>query len=390
MTNTTEARLLIVDDETAHMRALCETLQAHGFNVVGCEHGESALAALRQAPFDLLLTDLMMPGMSGLALLRRALEIDPTLVVIIMTGEGTIGSAVEAMQSGAFDYVLKPFKLSAMLPVITRGLGVRRLRAQNAALERRVREHTAELEATNRELDAFTRSASHDLRSPLNIVLGFSALLAEEHGPQMSDKHRLWLTFIERAAHQMQDLVEALMRLSRVGRKTLNVQMVDVGPMVWDVVADLRREQPQRNVTVHIRELPRVMADAPLLRQLLVNLLNNAFKYTRQAQQPIVEIGIEMRGEEQVFFVRDNGVGFDMGSAHRLFDAFQRLHREEEFEGNGVGLSIVHRIVQRHGGRIWVEAAVGQGACFFFTLAANAGAMPHAQALALPAKQRLG
>ncbi|MGA0612667.1 sensor histidine kinase [Caldimonas sp. KR1-144] len=381
-------RLLVVDDEIAHMRALCDTLKAQGFDVVGCEHGEAALAALRQAPFDLLLTDLMMPGMSGIALLRRALEIDATLVVVIMTGEGTIGSAVEAMQSGALDYVLKPFKLSAMLPVISRALAVRRLRAHNAELERRVREHTAELEATNRELDAFTRSASHDLRSPLNIVLGFSALLSEELAPQLSDKHRTWLSFIDRAAHQMQELVEALMRLSRVGRKTLNVQAVDVGPLVWEVVADLRREQPKRDVTVQIGELPRVMADAPLLRQLLVNLLSNAFKYTRQSERASVEIGVEARGDELVFFVRDNGVGFDMGRAERLFDAFQRLHREDEFEGHGVGLSIVQRVVQRHGGRIWVDAAVGRGACFFFTL--GPGARLPAPPTAVPAKQRLG
>src|SRR5260221_11633612 len=147
----TKARLLIVDDEAAQMQALCDTLQDHGYRVVGHTNGNDALVALRQKPFDLLLADLMMPGMNGIELLRAAMAIDPKLVGIIMTGEGTIGTAVEAMQSGALDYILKPFKLSAILPVLGRGLTVRRLQLENAALERRVPAHMAELETANRE-----------------------------------------------------------------------------------------------------------------------------------------------------------------------------------------------------------------------------------------------
>src|SRR5258706_4570655 len=164
-----KARLLVVDDEAALMQALCDTLECNGYLVVGCTTGHDALLALRQAPFDLLLADLMMPGMNGIELLRAAMAIDPKLVGIIMTGEGTIGTAVEAMQSGALDYILKPFKLRAILPVLSRSLTLRRLRLENEALQRRVREHAAALEASNPELGAFTPSASHDLRSPVDV-----------------------------------------------------------------------------------------------------------------------------------------------------------------------------------------------------------------------------
>jgi signal transduction histidine kinase len=372
VTEATKARLLIVDDEAAQMQALCNTLEDNGYETVGCANGEVALATLQRAPFDLLLADLMMPGMDGIALLRAALAIDPTLVGIIMTGEGTISSAVEAMRSGALDYILKPFKLSAILPVLGRGLTVRRLQLENAALGRRVQEHVAQLETTNRELEAFTRSASHDLRAPLNVILGFSALLVKDLGPQIPPEQSNWLVYIERSARRMSELIDALMRLSRVGRQALIMQAVDMAALVRSVVDELHDEQPQRRVMLRIGALPEVTADVSLLRQLFVNLLSNAFKFTRKTEHPVVEVACELRGEEHVYFVRDNGPGFDMARAHRLFDAFQRLHSTAEYEGNGVGLSIAQRIVQRHGGRIWAEAAPGHGATFSFTLAKTA------------------
>ena len=368
MTEGSRARLLIVDDEAAQMQALCDTLADHGYEVRGCGNGEAALAELRRASFDLMLADLMMPGINGIGLLRAALAVDPTLVGIIMTGEGTIGTAVEAMQSGALDYILKPFKLSAILPVLSRALAVRRLRLDNAALQRRVQEHAAALEATNRELDAFTRSASHDLRAPLNVVLGFSSLLVSDLGPQIPVEQRNWLVQVERSAQHMHQLIDALMRLSQVGRQALKLQAVDVTGLVRGVVDDLRREQPQRRVTWQLGALPDAQADALLLRQVFVNLLSNAFKFTRDTEQAVIEVGSETRGDERVFVVRDNGAGIDMTRAERLFDAFQRFHQSDQFEGSGVGLSIVQRIVQRHGGRIWAESAPGQGARFSFTL----------------------
>lgn len=368
LTSQTSARLLVVDDETAQMHALCDTLEEQGYEVLGCASAEDALAALRESAFDLLLADLMMPQMNGIDLLRAALIIDPVMVGIIMTGEGTISTAVEAMQSGALDYILKPFKLSAVLPVIGRGLAMRQLRLQNIALEQRVREHAAELEATNRELDAFTRSVSHDLRSPLNAVVGFSSLLAEGLGPNAPAEQRKWLVQVQRAAQNMSELIDALMRLSLAGKQALKIESVDLTAMVRSVVADLREKQPERQMAVVIGELPETQADQSLLRQVFVNLLSNAFKYTRNSSNPEIAVGCTRQDGEHVFTVRDNGSGFDMTQANRLFHPFQRFHRDDQFEGSGIGLSIVQRIVQRHGGRIWARAAPGQGAAFFFTL----------------------
>jgi len=368
MNDTSRARLLIVDDEAAHMQALCDTLEDQGFEVHGCVDAGAALDALRKTSFDLLLTDLMMPAMNGIELLRRALAIDPMLVGIIMTGEGTIGTAVEAMQSGALDYVLKPFKLSAVLPVLKRALAMRQLRVENAALEKRVREHAAELEAANRELEAFTRSASHDLRSPLNAVLGLAALLQRSIGAQIPEAQRRWLVQIEQAARRMADLTDALMRLSRAGKQALVIEPVDVAALVQSVVDELQQAEPQRPVQLRLGDLPQIQADASLLKQAFFNLLSNAFKYTRGVEPAEIEVGFEAQGAERVFWVRDNGAGFAMDKAERLFHPFQRLHRDDEFEGSGIGLSIVQRIVQRHGGRIWAEAEPGAGACFHFTL----------------------
>ena len=323
---------------------------------------------MRRAPFDLLLADLMMPGMDGITLLRAALQIDPQLVGIIMTGEGTISTAVEAMQSGALDYILKPFKLSAILPVLGRALAMRRLRLENAALEQRVREHAAELETANRELEAFAQSVSHDLRAPLRAVDGVAALLLQKYAPQLSAEARGLLQKLAPKVRQMHQLIDDLLRLSRLGRQALRKEPVDTAALVHSVLKEVGQEQPQRQLTLRVGDLPPAMADPSLLRQVWVNLLSNAYKFTRRKDQALIELGCESRGEERVYFVRDNGAGFDMAHAGELFGAFQRLHRTDEYEGTGVGLSIVQRIVQRHGGRIWAEAVPDQGASFFFTL----------------------
>ncbi len=362
------ARLLIVDDEAAHLRALCDTLQDQGFVVTGCTGGVPALQALREDSFDLLLTDLMMPGMDGLELLAQALQIDATLAVVIMTGAGSVDTAVEAMRSGAVDYVLKPFKLSLVLPVLGRGLKLRQLRLRNEELARQLQDRAEALEATNSELDAFTRSASHDLRTPLNAVAGFSGLLAEQYAPQWPEEARHWLAQIERAGARMNQLIDDLLRLSRLGRQALSLAPVDLGILVRGVIADLRMAEPGRQVALHIDPLPRVMGDAGLLQQVFTNLLSNAFKFTRRTANAEISIGTETLGDERVIYVRDNGSGFDMAQAERLFGAFERLHPEDQFEGTGIGLSIVQRIVQRHGGRVWATGAPGLGATFRFTL----------------------
>jgi hypothetical protein len=357
-----------VDDEAAHMKALCDTLKNQGYETVGFTAGHAALEALRESRFDLLLADLMMPEMDGLALLRAALQQDDNLAGIIMTGEGTIANAVEAMKAGALDYILKPFKLSVVLPVLSRALGIRRLRMENTALEQRVRERTAELLAANNDLEAFSFSVSHDLRGPLRAINGFSQMLTDDYSAQMpADAQRL-LTMVTDSARRMDRLLEDLLRFFRLGRQPLSRQSVNISALVHEVLVELHKVQADRHVKVRVLDLPDAIGDPALLKQVFVNLLSNAFKFTGKKERPEVEVGCRRQEDEHVYFVKDNGAGFDPQDAERLFGVFQRLHSDEEFEGTGVGLSLVQRIIKRHGGRIWAESEVGKSATFYFTL----------------------
>jgi signal transduction histidine kinase len=360
--------VLIVDDEAAQLKALLDTLPQHGYAVVGASSGEDAVAALHGQSFDLVLTDLRLPGMDGIALLRTALSIDPNIVGVLMTGHGTIASAVEALQAGALDYILKPFKLSAALPVLARAVTVRRLRLENAELEQRVKERSSQLEDANRELDAFAFSVSHDLRAPLRAVTGYAGILLHDHGAGLPSEARALVERIVKAGQHGEHLVEELLRFSRLGRQALVKRPVDLEALLQEVIGELRAREPHRRVDVHIGPLPEVVADPALLRQVLENLVANAFKFTAGRDPATVDIGCDASSRARVFFVRDNGVGFDMRFATRLFGVFQRLHTQEQFAGTGAGLSLVQRIVHRHGGEIWAEAAVDRGATFFFTL----------------------
>ncbi len=368
MANEPPSKILIVDDEAAHMTALCDTLRNQGYQTAGFSTPAAALAEVEQGRFDLLLTDLMMPGMDGIALLEAARQKDPELAAIIMTGQGTIATAVEAMKSGAMDYILKPFKLSAVLPVLERALSVRRLRRQNAALEQRVRERTAELEMANKELEAFSYSVSHDLRAPLRHIDGFANMLVQDFAGAMPEEAQRLLNVVCSEARQMGRLIDDLLRFSRLGRQTLAKQEVKMTELFREVLEELKSDHAGRNVDIRLGELPDCQGDRSLLRQVAVNLLSNAFKFTRLRENAVVEISGSAQALERVYFVRDNGTGFDMQNARRLFGVFQRLHTAEIFEGTGVGLSIVQRIIVRHGGRTWAEAAVDQGATFYFAL----------------------
>lgn len=369
MTHTPQ--LLIVDDEKPNMQALCDTLKDHGYSATGFTSAKEALIALSKERFDLLLTDLMMPEMNGITLLGHALKIDPDLVGIMMTGQGAISTAVEAMQVGALDYILKPIKLSAILPVIARALTVRRLRVANAQLEQRVRERTTELEAANKELEAFSYSVSHDLRAPLRAISGFSQMLLKE-GKSLSEQEQEFIQKICSNATQMGELIDGLLNLSRLGRQQFSKQPIDLNALAREVLDGLAKERAGREVEVRLSKLPDCFGDPHLLKQVFVNLLANAFKFTLRKEKAIIEVGCQEQNDERIYFVRDNGAGFDMQYKEKLFNVFQRFHSREQFDGTGIGLSIVQRIILRHGGRIWAEAEVDKGATFYFTLPGTA------------------
>ena len=242
------------------------------------------------------------------------------------------------------------------------------LRQLNIELERRVAERTAQLEAANKELESFNYSVSHDLRAPLRSIDGFSQALLEDYGAQLPEPARAYLQRVRAASQRMGQLIEDLLRLSRLSRAEMNLREVDLSAVAQAVADDLHKSQPQRQVEFRIAPGLSARADPTLVYALLQNLLDNAWKFTKWRSPALIEFGATADHAEPVFYVRDNGVGFDMAYAGKLFSPFQRLHSAHEFEGTGIGLAIVQRVVQRHGGRVWTEAAPDQGAAFYFTL----------------------
>jgi light-regulated signal transduction histidine kinase (bacteriophytochrome) len=225
-----------------------------------------------------------------------------------------------------------------------------------------------ELETQNAELDAFSYSVSHDLRAPLRAIDGFSRLLLDEYASHLPPEGRRYAGLVRKNTQDMGKLIDGLLSFSRLGNQQLDKRTVDMEALAHELVQELGMESEGRAVEISIAPLPAARADPTLVRQVLANLLLNAFKYTRGEQTATIEVGTEVEGSEPVYFVRDNGVGFDMRYADKLFKVFQRLHRAEDYEGTGLGLALVARIVKRHGGRIWVDAALGEGATFYFTL----------------------
>lgn len=368
MTEAQAPKILIVDDEAVLVRTLCKGLGRLGYETVGFSTPSTALAELQKTEFDLLLTDLMMPEMDGIELLQAALKKQPHLVGIIMTGQGTIATAVEAMKTGALDYILKPFELEAILPVLERALEVRRLRLENEALERQVRERTAQLEAANQELEAFAYSVSHDLRAPVRHIGSFANLIRQSE-PVFSEPGRRYLDLIAGSAKRMAQIIDGLLEFSRNSHAEMRHARVNLPALVDEIIQRLRPETEGRNISWKTGTLPEVQADTALLQQAITNLLLNAIKYTRRRNPAEIEIGcLNDSGHEATIFVRDNGAGFDMKQADKLFGVFQRLHSADEFEGIGIGLANVRRIIARHGGRTWAEGKVDAGAAFYLTL----------------------
>ncbi|HTV80166.1 MAG TPA: response regulator [Steroidobacteraceae bacterium] len=366
------ARLVIVDDEVANVRALCDTLHVEGYHVQGFSSPTEALRSLTPGECDLLLTDLMMPEMGGIQLIREARAKDPDIASVIMTGFGTIDTAVSAMQIGALDYVLKPLRMHTVLPAINRALDIRRLRIEHAQLQQREREQTRALAEAYQDLESFSYSISHDLRSPLRAIRGMTEMYLEDCCDSLSDQSRRRLGQVIRGAERMDQMIEDLLKFCRLSRTAPVLSPIALTAMVRRIIEELRSADPQRSVDIAVQSLPDCLGAPGLIEQVITNLLSNAFKFTRDRSDARIEVGSYLPAPPEtqvpVYFVRDNGAGFDMTYADKLFGVFQRLHSQDQFPGTGVGLSIVRRILERHGGRIWAESRPGQGATFYFII----------------------
>lgn len=382
--------ILIVDDDAASRESIRNMTAKMYPEFIIQETGDAQTGLesfLQHAP-DIIFTDLSIPvtaGMDGFSMAAKAKALNPDVIIVALTADRDIKVAMRSMEIGIDHYVEKPLvyaRLCAIADKSIKAITERRhreqmenelelqriqLKAANELLEQRILERTADLEAAIREMESFSYSVSHDLRAPLRHISCFCSILTEEHAGEFSGKTRDYLGRICMASKTMGTLIDHLLELSRVTRKEINLTRVDLSAAAASTLLMYHETEPERVVEEQIDSGLIVSGDQYLLKQLLDNLLGNAWKYTSKKPVARIEFSRCSMAGDQVYFVRDNGAGFDMSYHKNLFKAFERLHGAE-YEGVGIGLATAQRIIHRHGGRIWAEGSVDKGATIYFTL----------------------
>jgi len=376
-------RVLLVEDLPADVEFVREMLTeaaAESFVVQVVGNITDALPCLQSGDCDIVLLDLALPDSRGLATFERAHAANPDLPILLLSGRQDEKLALQAMRAGAQDYMVKGTVDSHTLARLIR-YAVERKRTEERLrnsekkllrlhdeLEQRVAHRTAQLAAANDELTAFSYSVSHDLRAPLRSICGFGQALLDDYDDVLDERGRDYLHRVRNAATRMAALIDGLLTLSRVTRAPMHMARTDLSALAAEITTDLHEAQPDRAVQFDIAEDLTANGDPRLLRALLENLLGNAWKFTSLHDDARIAFHAHQEDGQVVYSVSDDGAGFDMAYSSKLFGPFQRLHGPDEFEGTGIGLATAERIVRRHGGRIWVEAAVEEGASFHFTL----------------------
>ena len=353
------ARVLVVDDNP-DLRDYISGLLRNHYRVTTANDGIEALEAIRSDPPDIVLSDVMMPRMHGIELVQ-ALRGDPDTVnlpIILLSARAGGEAAIEGLDAGSDDYLTKPFTAQELLARVRAHLRLAQMR----------RSWAAELEAANRELDAFSYSVAHDLRAPLRAIDGFSQMIVDEDAANLSVEGRRSLGIVIDSAKRMSQLIEDLLYLAKVSQGEPRRTLFDLSALVETITAELRQREPERRVELSIEEGLQVDADPQLVQIVLENLLRNAWKFTSKRERAEIAFGSSAVDGDICYYVRDNGAGFDMAYAAKLFGVFQRLHSVSEFEGTGVGLATVKRIITRHGGRVWAVGERARGATFYFSL----------------------
>jgi signal transduction histidine kinase len=371
----TKVDILLVDDDPTKRFALTAILAPLGQNVVEAASGPDALRQLLKQDFAMILLDVRMPGMDGFEaaqLIRQRPRSELTPIIFVTALDRAETDMGRGYDLGAVDFVFAPVvpailraKVSVFVELYKAQQELRRYRTQ---LERLVQERTTALTAINRELEAFSYSVSHDLRAPLLSFDGLNQSLLKDYGDSLDPRAKDYLQRMRRASERMTSVFDGLQTLFRLTSGEIHRETTDISAMAAEIVEEMRAADPNRKVDVSVGEGLTAFGDPRLLRILMTNLISNAWKFTSKEPAPRVEIGAEIVDGDTRLFVRDNGVGFDMIYAHKLFGAFQRLHSQSDFPGVGIGLATVRRIVNRHGGRAWAEGAVGEGATFYFVL----------------------
>jgi signal transduction histidine kinase len=380
--------ILMVDDQPENLVALEAMLEGLGQNLVAARSGRDALRALLTMDAAVVLLDVKMPDMDGFEtaeLIRSRERTRNTPIIFLTAADRNETLALRGYAVGAVDYLIKPVvpelvrsKVAVFVELAKKSQQLHRQADQLRQSEQAARELAEararlveDLEQKTREMETFSYAVSHDLRAPLRRIEGFSrALLETESGRLLDDSNR-YLRNIAQAAVDMSGLIDGMLALARVTRADIRIRPLDFSTIATTVATQLRETEPARSVDLVIRPHVEGAGDPQLLRVVLQNLLENAWKFTRTRPAARIEFGTVNQHSDLTYFVRDNGVGFDAEYSNRLFKPFQRLHPSREFEGTGIGLATVHRIIQRHGGRVWAESTPGEGATFSFTLGRN-------------------
>ncbi len=390
--------ILIAEDSPTQAEQLRHLLEQAEYHVTVAATGKQALAALHTQKPALIVSDVVMPEMDGYSLCK-AVKSDEKLKdipIVLLTSLSNAQDVMKGLECGADNFIRKPYDEKYLLARIDHILINRELRKDQKvhmgveiylggqkyfitaerqqmldllfSIYEEVGHINKRLEETNKELETFSYSVSHDLRAPLRAIDGFSLALLQDHAQKLDATGQDCLQRIRSATQRMGQLIDDLLNLSRVTQAEMRHETLSLSTLADPVMSALRKADPDRDVKVIIEKEMKVIGDARLLQIVLENLLGNAWKFTSKCSKPEIQVGSTQQNGEKVYFVRDNGAGFDMAYAQKLFGAFQRLHTEKEYPGTGIGLATVRRIIHRHGGRIWAEGAVNQGATFYFTL----------------------
>jgi len=388
MAHDQKVNILLVDDDPSNLEALRAILECLNQNLITANSGTEALRCVLAQDFAVILLDVQMPDMSGIeaASMIRERERSKTTPIIFLTGVvKTAEMMFKGYSTGAVDYLMKPVvsgvlrtKVEVFVDLALARLALQdeirervRIAGEISKLNMVLEQRNDDLLAANEDLEAFGHSVSHDLRMPLRHIQAYIAMVETSAGAKLDEQEQRRLEGARHAAQRMSQLIDDLLSFSRIGRTQLSRMQVDMSELVKITLGELGPEVEGRSIEWQLPTLPRVRGDRSLLHQVWVNLLSNAIKYTRPRAAARIEVGGVQQDRELIFWVKDNGVGFDMAYAEKLFGVFQRMHTLQEFEGTGVGLANVRRIIQRHGGRTWAEAERDSGATIFFSLPAE-------------------
>jgi signal transduction histidine kinase len=369
--------LLYVEDEADAQEMLSEIIRFSypGITLFLAENGKTGFDAFKKHRPEIVITDINMPVENGIKMASRIKELCPSTEIIALTAHTDTQYLLQAIEIGINKYVLKPIDVGHILEVIDKTVAIiraeRLIAQQNAAirhLNTELARKTDALELANKELESYDYSVAHDLRSPLVTIRGFSKILLEKHDSRLDDAGKRCLQVIDKEITRIDNFVGSLLEMSVHSRKHVNKSKTNLSDIVCDISRYLQENEPDRQVTFSIAEGVNGYCDPDLMRFVLENLLRNAWKYSLSTEAVRIEFGTINEEHDQIYFVRDNGSGFDESESEKIFAPFQRLQSDGTIEGFGVGLATARRIILRHGGKIWAEGEKGKGATFYFTL----------------------